>query len=260
MRHLSSQSEPEIEEAKQSVPEERHAMCLGITEVAPQREREPDSEKASPPLCVEEAPEAKQESPPAPAPSKEAHATARKPAQSISDSASLRDSHRSKPEHNAPMPSTRDSAILFGAIHCAPRSAPVPVSVRQRIQHSRGAPRFRQASRSQSKWLQSSRPLPAPFRAPSQVNSNCVCHCDNRPVRVASQPATSQQVIAPRLRYHPRKPPDSRFCLGMQIETHRDCIHAPPLHVVHSLRTGDSPFFQWGGDLGPRPVLQYFAY
>ncbi len=190
MRHLSSQSKPEIEEAKQSVPEERHAMCLGISEVAPQREREPDSEKASPP-CVEEAPKAKRESPPAPAPSKEAHATTQKPAQSISDSASLRDSHRSKPEHNASNPSTCGSTILFGAIHCASHSAPVPVSVHQYVQHSRGAPRFRQASRSQSKWLQSSRPHPAPFHTPSPSNFYCVCHCDNRPFRVASQPATS---------------------------------------------------------------------
>src|SRR6266404_5471939 len=229
MRHLSSKSEPTIEEAKQSVPEEQHAMCLRITEVAPQRECEPDSEKASPPLCVEEAPEAKPESPPAPVPSREAHATAQKPAQSTSDSASPRDSHRSEANHNASIPSTHDSAILFGAIHCAPRSAPVPVSVRQRIQHSRRTPRFHQVSRSQSKWLQSSRPHPAPFRAPSPSNSNRVCHCDSSLFRVASQPATSQQVIAPRLRYHPRKPPDSRFCLGMQIKTHHDCIHAPPL-------------------------------
>ncbi len=234
-------------------------MCLGISEVAPQREREPDSEKASP-LCVEEAPEAKRESPPAPAPSREAHATVRKAAQSISVGASPRDSRRSKPEHSASMPSTRDSAILFGEIHCASRSAPVPVSVRQRIQHSRRAPRFRQASGSQSKWLQSSRPHPAPFRAPSPSDFYRVCHCDSRPFRVTSQPATSQQVITPRLRYHPRKPPDSHLCLGMQIEAHCDCIQVPPLRVAHSLRTGDSPFFQWGGDLGPRPVLQYFAY
>ncbi len=72
-QHLSSQSELMSKEVKQSVPEEQHTMCLGITEVALQQECKP--EKASPPLCIEEAPKAKPESPPASALSREAHTT-----------------------------------------------------------------------------------------------------------------------------------------------------------------------------------------